>query len=195
MRRAKLTEYETHSGALVDLLDPQDADVSLVDVAVSLAKTNRFNGAGKGHYSTAQHSCLVASLLPVQHRIHGLLHDAPEWVLGDMGSPVKTTLRLQSDDFRDAWDHIEDLLFAAVYRAANVDQPTDDVRALVKRADLMVLAAEQRDVMKSPNLWNLPYPAPDNMRITPFSAGTALAEYVADLRECGVEIGPLPIFI
>ncbi|MGB0439985.1 MAG: hypothetical protein ACPGVS_08740 [Primorskyibacter sp.] len=86
------------SGRRLDLLDPTPMDIEVEDIAHGLAFVARWNGQTHGEYaySVAEHSLLVETLLgrimpratPAQ-RLTALLHDAPEYVIGDMISPVK----------------------------------------------------------------------------------------------------------
>lgn len=89
------------SGRRLDLLDPSPLDVEIADIAHGLAFVARWNGqtAGDWPYSVAEHSLLVEELFarmqpkaPVRWRLAALLHDAPEYVIGDMISPVKAAI-------------------------------------------------------------------------------------------------------
>lgn len=89
------------SGRRLDLLDPTPVDIEIEDIAHGLAFVARWNGQTKGDYaySVAEHSLLVETLftrmnpkVPVKWQLAALLHDAPEYVIGDMISPVKTAV-------------------------------------------------------------------------------------------------------
>ncbi|AUH33206.1 HD family hydrolase [Paracoccus tegillarcae] len=89
------------SGRRLDLLDPTPVDIEIEDIAHGLAFVARWNGQTKGDwpYSVAQHSLLVEQIFseltaPADPRwqLAALLHDAPEYVIGDMISPVKAAL-------------------------------------------------------------------------------------------------------
>ena len=89
------------SGRRLDLLDPTPVDIEIEDIAHGLAFVARWNGQTKGDfaYSVAEHSLLVETLFarlnpkaPVKWRLAALLHDAPEYVIGDMISPVKAAI-------------------------------------------------------------------------------------------------------
>ena len=89
------------SGRRLDLLDPTPMDVEIEDIAHGLAFVARWNGQTIGDfaYSVAEHSLLVEQiflrLIPSAtpaHRLTALLHDAPEYVIGDMISPVKSSV-------------------------------------------------------------------------------------------------------
>lgn len=89
------------SGRRLDLLDPTPMDIEIEDIAHGLAFVARWNGQTQGDwpYSVAEHSLLVESLFARQNpgvgarwRLAALLHDAPEYVIGDMISPVKAAV-------------------------------------------------------------------------------------------------------
>ena len=89
------------SGRRLDIIDPSPLDVEIGDIAHGLARVARWNGQTKGPeiFSVAQHSllveALVASVPPVpaaKTRLAALLHDAPEYVIGDMISPFKAAV-------------------------------------------------------------------------------------------------------
>ena len=89
------------SGRRLDLLDPTPMDIEVEDIAHGLAFVARWNGQTKGDfpYSVAEHSLLVADifvqknpLIEPKWRLAALLHDAPEYVIGDMISPVKAAV-------------------------------------------------------------------------------------------------------
>lgn len=89
------------SGRRLDLLDPTPVDIEIEDIARGLAFVARWNGqtVGEHAYSVAEHSLLVETIFariapkcPVKWRMAALLHDAPEYVIGDMISPVKAAV-------------------------------------------------------------------------------------------------------
>ncbi|WP_106746591.1 YfbR-like 5'-deoxynucleotidase [Yoonia maritima] len=89
------------SGRRLDLLDPTPVDIEIEDIAHGLAFVARWNGQTRGDfaYSVAEHSLLVAEIFklqqpsaPVKWQLAALLHDAPEYVIGDMISPVKAAV-------------------------------------------------------------------------------------------------------
>ena len=70
--------------------DPRPEEVHLEDIAETLSKICRFGGRTPGiFYSVAQHSVLVSRRVPLEHRLWGLLHDAEEYITGDMVKPIK----------------------------------------------------------------------------------------------------------
>ena len=89
------------SGRRLDLLDPTPVDIEVADIAHGLAFVARWNGQTLGDYaySVAEHSLLVEEIFarqnpsaPARWRLAALLHDAPEYVIGDMISPVKAAV-------------------------------------------------------------------------------------------------------
>jgi 5'-deoxynucleotidase YfbR-like HD superfamily hydrolase len=104
------------SGRRLDLLDPSPLDIEMADIAHGLARVARWNGQTEGAhiFSVAQHSLLVETLarqrarLDRQSRLAVLLHDAPEYVLGDMISPFKAVIG-------DAYKAVEARLLAAIH--------------------------------------------------------------------------------
>jgi 5'-deoxynucleotidase YfbR-like HD superfamily hydrolase len=126
------------SGRRLDLLDPSPLDIEIEDIAHGLARVARWNGQTKGPhaYSVAQHSILVAEIVAYMwpesspaDLLGALLHDAPEYVIGDMISPFKTALGV---DYRQ----FEGRLEAAIrLRFGLSPAMTADLHAKVKRAD------------------------------------------------------------
>ena len=88
------------SGRRLDLLDPTPMDIEIADIAHGLAFVARWNGQTRGDfaYSVAEHSLLVEQIYARQNpanprwQLAALLHDAPEYVIGDMISPVKSAV-------------------------------------------------------------------------------------------------------
>jgi len=104
------------SGRRLDLLDPSPLDIEIADIAHGLARVARWNGQTKGPhiYSVAQHSLLVENIahqsarLDRKRRLAVLLHDAPEYVIGDMITPFKAVIG-------DTYKAVETRLLAAVH--------------------------------------------------------------------------------
>lgn len=89
------------SGRRLDLLDPSPLDIEISDIAHGLARVARWNGqtSGEHAFSVAQHSLQVEAIYselipcaPAEARLAALLHDAPEYVIGDMISPFKSVM-------------------------------------------------------------------------------------------------------
>ena len=126
------------SGRRLDLLDPSPLDVEIEDIAHGLARVARWNGQTKGDwaYSVAEHSVLVEELLgrfrpapTAAERLQALLHDAPEYVVGDMISPFKAALGVDYQAF-------EDRLAAAIHVRFGLPAKTGAaLKKRIKRAD------------------------------------------------------------
>ena len=126
------------SGRRLDLLDPRPEDIEIGDIAHGLARVARWNGqtTGEHAFSVAQHALLVEALVleaePAASRdllLAALLHDAPEYVIGDLISPFKAALGLDYKTF-------ENRLLAAVHRRFGLPDVLPAAwTAAIKRAD------------------------------------------------------------
>jgi 5'-deoxynucleotidase YfbR-like HD superfamily hydrolase len=126
------------SGRRLDLLDPSPLDVELDDIAHGLARVARWNGqTGGDHiFSVAQHVLLVEALarlkqprLDARTRLAVLLHDAPEYVIGDMISPFKAVIG-------DSYKAVEKRLLAAIHlRFGLPAKLPEETTVLIKAAD------------------------------------------------------------
>jgi len=126
------------SGRRLDLLDPSPLDIEIEDIAHGLARVARWNGQTKGSaiFSVAQHSLLVEALFsgivagqPKMERLSALLHDAPEYVVGDMISPFKAVI---GADYKA----VEHRLLAAIHiRFGITNKIPEQVTKRIKAAD------------------------------------------------------------
>jgi 5'-deoxynucleotidase YfbR-like HD superfamily hydrolase len=126
------------SGRRLDLLNPSPLDVEIEDIAHGLSRVSRWNGQTQGEqsYSVAEHSLLVERLVvelkdttPVKWRLAALLHDAPEYVIGDMISPFKAVIG-------EEYKAVESRLQGAIHIRFGLPATLpDDVKFLIKRAD------------------------------------------------------------
>ena len=126
------------SGRRLDLLDPSPADIEIEDIAHGLARVARWNGQTKGDhaFSVAQHALVVVEIAaavepdPDPHwLLAALLHDAPEYVVGDLISPFKAAVGLDYKAF-------EFKLLQAIHRRFGLPpQLPEPVAAGIKRAD------------------------------------------------------------
>lgn len=176
------------SGRRLDLLDPSPLDVEIEDIAHGLARVARWNGQTKGAhiFSVAQHVLLVEALarakvprLDAKGRIAVLLHDAPEYVIGDMISPFKAVIG-------DSYKAVEHRLLAAIHlRFGLPAKLPDTLQSLVKAADRAAayleatrLAGFQDDEARKffgqPPKFSA---AIERDYLTPWSAGTAQARF------------------
>jgi len=126
------------SGRRLDLLDPSPLDVEIEDIAQGLSRVARWNGQTRGEhpFSVAEHCLLVERIVglnrpssPRAERLAALLHDAPEYVIGDMISPFKAALGI---DYRA----FEERLACAVHlRFGLPGVAPEATRKRIKRAD------------------------------------------------------------
>ncbi|MDG4650285.1 HD family hydrolase [Roseibacterium sp. SDUM158017] len=126
------------SGRRLDLLDPTPVDIEIEDIAHGLAFVARWNGQTRGDYaySVAEHSLLVEEIHgrshpppPVRWRLAALLHDAPEYVIGDMISPVKAAVG-------PGYGDLDDRLSAAIHLRFGLPAVLPkQVKQAIKRAD------------------------------------------------------------
>jgi uncharacterized protein len=126
------------SGRRLDLLDPSALDIEIEDIAHGLARVARWNGQTSGPhiFSVAQHSLLVETLAHLRapgldhgRRLTVLLHDAPEYVIGDMISPFKVVIG-------DAYKVVERRLLTAIHRRFGLPaKAPPDLEKLIKTAD------------------------------------------------------------
>ncbi len=133
------------SGRRLDLLDPSPLDVEIEDVAHGLSRVPRWNGQTEGPwaFSVAQHSVLVERIaalatpdLAPQWRLAALLHDGPEYVIGDLISPFKAVV---GGDYKT----LEARLLAAIHRRAGLPERMPDyAEKAIKRADLTAAGFE-----------------------------------------------------
>ena len=126
------------SGRRLDLLDPSPLDIEIEDIAHGLARVARWNGqtVGEHAFSVAQHTLLVEEIATAMHpdltsrwRLAALLHDAPEYVIGDLISPFKAAIGLDYKAF-------ELKLLEAIHRRFGLPYPRSAaLSAKIKAAD------------------------------------------------------------
>ena len=126
------------SGRRLDLLDPSPMDIEIDDIAHGLARVARWNGQTLGDhpFSVAQHSVVVEEIaahmrpgLEARWRLAALLHDAAEYVIGDMISPFKSALGLDYRAFEERLERAIHVRFGLPARSS------PSIHALVKAAD------------------------------------------------------------
>jgi hypothetical protein len=193
------------SGRRLDLLDPSPLDVELADIAHGLARVARWNGQTEGAhiFSVAQHTLLVETLLRAQvprlerrWRLAALMHDAPEYVIGDMISPFKAVIG-------DSYKEVEKRLLAAIHlRFGLPAELPPAITTHIKEADRTAAyleatrlagfaAAEARRFFGRPPVYSA---ALERDYLTPWPADVAEARY-ADRVSRLVGVGtrhPLP---
>lgn len=128
------------SGRRLDLLNPSPLDIEIEDIAHGLARVARWNGQTKGDhaFSVAQHSVIVEAIceiicpnMTIEEKLAALLHDAPEYVIGDMISPFKAIL---GDSYKDVETRLEHAIHMRFGLPAAISKR---LKKSIKKADLM----------------------------------------------------------
>jgi hypothetical protein len=122
----------TYSGGRYWPSDPRPQDVKIEDIAHHLSLICRYNGAVPWFYSVAEHSYHVSFMVPRQHQMYGLLHDAHEAYIGDVTRPFKK-------EIGEPYKHFDRINWAAVALRFGLD-PTPPTE--VKEADAQILHHE-----------------------------------------------------
>ncbi|MEI8195433.1 MAG: phosphohydrolase [Phycisphaerae bacterium] len=173
---------QTYTGKKFFPLDPQAADVDIRDIAHALALKCRFCGHCRVFYSIAEHCVRVSRALPDHLAMAGLLHDAAEAYLADMGRPVKHAMYVHQAGQIESFTAAEDRLLEVITHALHL--PPIDYEVIAE-ADTILLATEARDLMAPPpEAWELGV-APLAQKIEPLGAAEAEAAFLeryAELR-------------
>lgn len=122
-------------------LDARPEEVEIEDIAWALSMQCRFAGHVLQRYSVAEHSVMVSRLVPPEHAVWGLLHDATEAYLVDLPRPVKRSI----PEYRV----IEDRLMKAIAERFGLSLPEPPV---VKDADIRILMCEKDQLLAKPEL-------------------------------------------
>ncbi|MCB1360999.1 MAG: HD family hydrolase [Rhodobacter sp.] len=188
------------SGRRLDLLDPTPVDIELQDIAHGLAFVARWNGQTTGDwpYSVAEHSLLVESLLgrmepglAPRWRLAALLHDAPEYVIGDMISPVKAAV---GPDY----GALDDRLTAAIHirfgLPAVLPKP---IKTLIKKADIVSAWLEATQIAgfsraEADRIFGRPTPHAAGITISPRPPAEVRADFIARHARLMAEIDATP---
>jgi hypothetical protein len=186
------------SGRRLDLLDPSALDIEIEDIAHGLARVARWNGQTTGAhiYSVAQHCCLVEMLarektprLGRVGRLAVLLHDAPEYVIGDMISPFKSVIG-------DSYKAVERRLLAAIHRRFGLPaQSAPELVQRIKAADHQAAFLEATrlagfSVTEAKRFFGRPpriAPSMERDYLKPWPAETAQARYLERFKKLAAE--------
>ena len=185
------------SGRRLDLLDPSPIDIEIIDIAHGLARVSRWNGQTKGNnpMSVAQHSVLVEKILTLnapkmerRWRLAALLHDSPEYVIGDMISPFKYALG-------GIYREIESRLEAAIHIRFGLPATLPpNVKRAIKRADGMAAWLEATQLAgfsedDATKIIGKPPGTPTSMRVRPKSADEAAEAFLKRFAVLGGNSG------
>ncbi|TMJ53433.1 MAG: HD family hydrolase [Alphaproteobacteria bacterium] len=186
------------SGRRLDLLDPSALDVEIEDIAHGLARVARWNGQSRGAhiFSVAQHALLVECIarqrepnLDRRLRLAVLLHDAPEYVIGDMITPFKAVIG-------DSYRAVEARLHAAIrIRFGLPPELPREVHRLIKAADQAAAYLEATrlagfDAAEAQRFFGRPpalAPSLERDYLTPWPANTVEARFLKRFRELAGE--------
>ena len=174
------------SGRRLDLLDPTPVDIEIEDIAHGLAFVARWNGQTRGDwpYSVAEHSLLVEDAYHRQGgtdprwRLAALLHDAPEYVIGDMISPVKAAVG-------PGYGELDARLMVAIHIRFGLPAViTPQLKKFIKRADKVSAYLEATQIAGFDEEESLKFFGPPPMtiadwKIEPMSANEAKEQYIA----------------
>jgi hypothetical protein len=181
------------SGRRLDLLDPSPLDIEIADIAHGLARVARWNGQTSGShiFSVAQHTLLVEAVLRAQNpridtrlRLAALLHDAPEYVIGDMISPFKAVL---GGDYKA----VEKRLLSAIHiRFGLPPQLSAEIERQIKNADRGAAYLEATELAgfgeaEARRLFGRDPGLPEGVRrdyLTPWNAAKAEKRYLARFK-------------
>ncbi len=166
----------TADGHYFNFEQPDPAHFTLNAIATGLANTCRFGGQCRRFYSVAEHSIWVSRIVPPEHALAGLFHDAAEAFIGDIPKPLKEML----PDYQAVEARIEAVMFPAL--GLPVKLPPE-----VKRADRVMLATEQLQLMRNHDRWKwtgevMPIETPLDI----FDPDDAYAAFIFRARELGV---------
>jgi 5'-deoxynucleotidase YfbR-like HD superfamily hydrolase len=188
------------SGRRLDLLDPSPLDVEIEDIAHGLARVARWNGqtTGEHAFSVAQHCVvveeIVAKLKPgiePRWRLVALLHDAPEYVIGDMISPFKAALGLDYREFEDRLERAIHIRFGLPPRTPI------EIKRLIKNADRISAFFEAVDLAgfslaEAGPLFGRP-PKLIRPRLDPWPAAEAQSKFLERFRKLSRAVSRVPV--
>lgn len=142
----------THSGRRVDLPEPQPGQIHIYDVAHHLSRIPRFAGATRMPWSVAAHSLHVCSLAmqrggTPEAALGALLHDAHEFLLSDIPSPIKALVAQDSPGGLGPLKRLEDKLQRQTLVQLDAEAAYYDNAKAIKHWDLVSLATERQDLM------------------------------------------------
>lgn len=164
-----MTWILTASGKHMDFTDPQPNQIDVLDIVQGLANECRYAGQCKAFYSVAQHSVLTSYIVPKAFALEALLHDATEAYCKDIPRPLKALL----PDYQAIEQRVDAVIRA---RFGLPETPSFEV----KKADLILLATERRDLMPhDATAWpSISGIIPLERRITAVPAGRAYAQFM-----------------
>lgn len=181
------------SGRRLDLLEPSPLDIEIEDIAHGLSRVARWNGQTSGDwaFSVAEHSVLVADVLaltretaPRKWLLAALLHDASEYVVGDLISPFKAAVGFDYKAFENR------LMDAIHIRFGLVPPPSQEAKAAIKRADQRAAFLEATQlagftVEEARRFFGQAHPRLSSMQLKPQPPDRAKALFLKRFEELG----------
>ncbi|WP_085907269.1 YfbR-like 5'-deoxynucleotidase [Kiloniella majae] len=178
------------SGRRLDLLDPSPLDIEIEDIALGLSREVRWNGqtTGEWGYTIAEHSLLVEEIVgllkpdtKLEVRLAALLHDAPEYVIGDLITPFKYAI---GTGYKDLENRLMQAIHVRFGLPANLP---DTTTKLIKRADRMAAYLEATQLAgfndtEASKIFDKPRSMP-NIRITGISPQEAKESFLKRFAE------------
>ena len=188
------------SGRRLDLLDPSPMDIEIEDIAHGLARVARWNGqtTGEHAFSVAQHSVVVEEIvahiqpdLDPRWRLAALLHDASEYVIGDMISPFKAALGYDYKLFEARLENAIHTRFGLPAKTPTL------VKRLIKTADRACAFFEATQLAgfaeaEAVDIFDPP-PTGYSLQISPQSASDAQALYLSRFTALSEAVGHRPL--
>lgn len=145
---------QTRHGRAFDLIDPDPAMVNFREIALQLAYINRYAGAALVPVSVAFHTLIAADNAAPSLKPYVLLHDAHEFVIGDIPTPAAQALFALAAPHalyvRAALERLKRGVDLAVWRAAGLPPPDERTEAEIRHADRIALMTERRDFLAAP---------------------------------------------
>ena len=160
-----------------DKPDPRVMDPEMI--AASLAKLCRWTGQCLEFFSVAQHCVLVSRLVPEEHAMAGLMHDASEAFIGDINRPLKYAMDHAAPGVLSG---IEDKLHEAIAKRHGFEFPFDPS---VKIADNISLATEKRDILPDDGTPWMGLPEPLDAPLRPVGPKAAYTMWISRFEELG----------
>jgi hypothetical protein len=165
---------QTYTGKHFDIFNPRIEDICIEDIAHGLSLQCRFNGHCNKFYSVAEHCIRMACWdLPGDPK-QRLFHDAAEAYIGDIPSPIKQNL--------SEFEKIEENLLEIIFKKFKIQLYNKDI---IKKADLIMLATEVRDLMNNPNDWKS-LPTPYHEKINPWDWKLAQVIFIKTAEGYGI---------
>lgn len=181
VRRKAIPSLQVGSGILLPIMNTDPSKINMIDIAESISKICRYNGHTTGFYSVAEHSVHIYDYLTAIGATEeecrcGLMHDAPEYVVGDMTKPLKDMVGLP-------FKRVEAQVWSVI--AERFGLPVE-IPEIVNHADLRMLFTEKAQVFAKEVDWGWTVdPLPD-IEINFWRWDRAAMEFLLRAKKCGL---------